>query len=245
MKNICLFCKKSSKEFTSEEHIIPEGLGYRYVLKPGNVCDECNNSFSKLDQSLQQYHFLPFLKPYYSQKKRQYELGNMKIEKLPGGKVSMKCKECNISKERDRIILFEYTIRRKPSKLQFVSRCLHKIALEAFCYYYGKKIALDKMFDATRNYVRWANKHEYRIFGQKNINMHNRDSDIKVGATTKGVYTQINIYDINFLVSINKILKCEELREKDYEVIGYAEFSENTSKRKSNKLVEESITFHS
>jgi len=47
MKQRCIFCKRDSEDSRSKEHILPESLGNtRHVLKPGVVCDACNNYFS-------------------------------------------------------------------------------------------------------------------------------------------------------------------------------------------------------
>lgn len=44
----CIFCKKDSSASRSAEHIIPESLGNTsHILKPGIVCDRCNNYFSR------------------------------------------------------------------------------------------------------------------------------------------------------------------------------------------------------
>lgn len=44
----CIFCRADSSSSRSEEHIIPHSLGNRrHVLKPGIVCDACNNYFSR------------------------------------------------------------------------------------------------------------------------------------------------------------------------------------------------------
>ncbi|MCS3925300.1 hypothetical protein M2175_000331 [Bradyrhizobium elkanii] len=44
----CVFCRADSTSSRSEEHIIPHSLGNRrHILKPGIVCDACNNYFSR------------------------------------------------------------------------------------------------------------------------------------------------------------------------------------------------------
>ncbi len=43
----CIFCKGDSSRSRSREHVIPESLGNtEHVLKPGIVCDQCNNYFA-------------------------------------------------------------------------------------------------------------------------------------------------------------------------------------------------------
>lgn len=51
---VCIFCKSSDCTFNSVEHIIPESLGNRsHILRPGIVCDRCNNYFgSKVEGPL-------------------------------------------------------------------------------------------------------------------------------------------------------------------------------------------------
>lgn len=44
----CIFCKQDSSASRSVEHVMPESIGSRKrVLKPGVVCDHCNNYFSR------------------------------------------------------------------------------------------------------------------------------------------------------------------------------------------------------
>src|ERR1700709_800745 len=44
----CLFCERDSTGSRSVEHILPESLGNTTLtLKPGVVCDKCNNYFSR------------------------------------------------------------------------------------------------------------------------------------------------------------------------------------------------------
>ena len=50
----CIFCKKSSGRSSSIQHIIPESLGNKeLILRPGVVCDECNQYFAvKIEKPL-------------------------------------------------------------------------------------------------------------------------------------------------------------------------------------------------
>jgi hypothetical protein len=50
----CLYCKRESGSYTSEEHVVAEGLGNRELVLPkGVVCDKCNHEkLSTLDNTL-------------------------------------------------------------------------------------------------------------------------------------------------------------------------------------------------
>jgi HNH endonuclease len=51
----CLYCLKDKNEvsFTKVEHTIPESLGNQsYVLPVGFVCDDCNNFFSTIENTV-------------------------------------------------------------------------------------------------------------------------------------------------------------------------------------------------
>ena len=66
----CLFCRQTTKKFTSVEHVIPESLGnvdsefnHAIVLPKGVVCDDCNNEvLSQLDEALMKFAAISFMK---------------------------------------------------------------------------------------------------------------------------------------------------------------------------------------
>lgn len=60
----CIFCKESSDDQKSWEHIIPESLGNKeHLLPPGWVCDKCNNYLSREVEA-------PFLNSEYGRRSR-------------------------------------------------------------------------------------------------------------------------------------------------------------------------------
>jgi hypothetical protein len=60
----CIFCKSSTADCRSAEHIIPESLGnVEHVLPPGWVCDDCNNYLARKVEA-------PFLNSWYGRNSR-------------------------------------------------------------------------------------------------------------------------------------------------------------------------------
>ncbi|EMO53193.1 HNH endonuclease [Leptospira noguchii] len=60
----CVFCKTSTEDSKSREHIIPESLGNEeHILPPGIVCDSCNNYFAvKIEQPLLSFPYFQSLR---------------------------------------------------------------------------------------------------------------------------------------------------------------------------------------
>lgn len=74
----CLFCKQDSSGSRSVEHIIPESLGNKdHVLRPGIVCDSCNNYFAiKVEKPLLE-------QPYFQSVRARNEIHNKKGRSVP------------------------------------------------------------------------------------------------------------------------------------------------------------------
>jgi hypothetical protein len=69
----CIFCKEPSENSRSLEHIIPESLGnIEHVLRPGVVCDSCNNYFAtKVEKEMLE-------KPYFKNIRHRNVIPNKK-----------------------------------------------------------------------------------------------------------------------------------------------------------------------
>lgn len=77
----CIFCKQSSENSNSVEHILPESLGNtKNILRKGIVCDKCNNYFSiKIEQPLLN---LPFFKQLRARNSIHSKKNKIPIENL-------------------------------------------------------------------------------------------------------------------------------------------------------------------
>ncbi len=90
----CLYCKQDNTSFTSEEHVIPEGLGnHELVLPKGVVCDRCNNGkLSALDQTLMNFAPISAMKTLHGVPSKTGALpkgkfGNARLEMFAPGNV--------------------------------------------------------------------------------------------------------------------------------------------------------------
>ena len=63
----CIYCRTTEGPFTSEDHVLPEGLGNdALVLSKGTVCDPCNHGdLSGLDEALLNYAPIASLRTLY------------------------------------------------------------------------------------------------------------------------------------------------------------------------------------
>jgi hypothetical protein len=90
----CLYCKREDRSFTSEEHVVPEGIGNkRIVLPKGVVCDWCNNGkLSTLDQTLVDFMPISATKTFFGIPSKRGNLpkgkfGNARLEMFAPGNV--------------------------------------------------------------------------------------------------------------------------------------------------------------
>jgi hypothetical protein len=175
---VCLWCKSKTSK-AADEHIIPESVGCppEFVLKSGEVCEDCNNGLAHLDREVvQAWDFLLF---YYNIPRKDNRppavdsRGNFVARQTAEGPtlfVNMDPKpiaaphgvdlgaygrskrnvSATLTRDGDNAEI-TYNIGIKFSK-KFV-RGLHKIALESLAYFIDVAEALDDKYDPIRSYV--------------------------------------------------------------------------------------------
>lgn len=176
----CLFCKQSSADTKSVEHIVPESLGNTtFVLPLGYVCDKCNNYFAREVEKpfleLPELRLLRFQEAIPNKKGKTPAIngllnGNYPIKlkrKLSHNKVVNEAeisteaidKILNIS-ERTTIIVPAFTNQMLPPNNSITSRFLAKMALEALAdklkdiEHSLEDLTNDTQFDMLRNHAR-------------------------------------------------------------------------------------------
>jgi len=160
----CIFCKKTDRPFTSLEHIFPESLGnVELVLKPGIVCDTCNNGIlSQLDKKLVEFDAINFLRTIhlpYNPKTGKFlsaTFQNMKIEKTHPQKLvinSRHKKHLKFWREGELAHVTGTFIGSKKFYPKSLARSLYKIALEIVALTEGAEKALDQRYDKARKFI--------------------------------------------------------------------------------------------
>jgi hypothetical protein len=192
----CIFCKNSSKDSKSREHILPESIGNtECFLPPGWVCDKCNNYFSRKVEA-------PFLNSEYGKRSRFEMRVPSKRGKIPavtGFHPQSKSEiefyfhqnEICVGSTSDENIDFIKSIQSKNNGTLFIpmagdpvnsyelSRFIGKVALEALTYRLHEipnsndEIVNKVELDELRNYVRYGKKgfiwpiHSRRLHSQE------------------------------------------------------------------------------
>ncbi|KOP38755.1 HNH endonuclease [Flavobacterium sp. WLB] len=186
---ICLFCKNSSSDSKSVEHIIPESLGNKeHVLPIGIVCDKCNQYFAKKIEK-------PLLeKPYFKNvrnrnfiesKKNKIPLGEAMVFNPTMGKIQIGHDKNNtfIIFENEEIAekvlskgsgSFIIPMNNEPEQNDLImSRFLAKCALELLVSYVKNDVWIDEIInkeelDPLRNYARYGTG-KFWIYSQRRI----------------------------------------------------------------------------
>lgn len=176
----CLFCKQSSTDTKSVEHVVPESLGNtKFILPLGYVCDKCNNYFAREVEKpfleLPELRLLRFQEGIPNKKNKMPAIdgllnGNYRIKlkrKLSHNEVVNEVEVTpeamdtlfNAS-EKATIIVPAFTNEMLPPNAAITSRFLAKMALEALADKLKdienslEDLINDTHFDMIRNHAR-------------------------------------------------------------------------------------------
>ena len=162
----CLFCLDTAGPFTSEEHIIPEGMGsYDDVLPVGYVCDACNNGvLSQLDQALvncglfsvQRVLFVPYTKQ-----------GTFPAAQFREGTITKTAPLGLAIHAEEETPMLSVTEQRADGQVRFklnttstdlfdpkrLARALYKVGLEYLAMLHGRDGVCAAAFDPARSFV--------------------------------------------------------------------------------------------
>ncbi len=178
--HMCIWCQKNVTSGTSTiEHIIPEPLGcpVDFVLKDDQICRACNNQLGHIDQTVvDHYDFITFLQGIPRKGNRPPIISNrgnvigrmisgepflhFNMEKYaislddgtplaPSGKSKRNVKAKFDTKGKYAHVNFKVSF---GNGRKFI-RGIYKIAFESFVYFLGTNLAVNKNFDAIRDYV--------------------------------------------------------------------------------------------
>lgn len=150
--NKCIFCLRTESEsasFSSEEHIIPESLGNKeYILKPGFVCDKCNNYISRLEKDFQNKYIGGINKIFSNVQTKKGKQPKLQSQNACVKRINEK----TIEFKYDGIGLLGERIKMEPASFKNVSMVFTKIGLEMICYQCGEKV-YNQIYNDLRKYV--------------------------------------------------------------------------------------------
>jgi hypothetical protein len=162
----CIYCTTTEVTFTSEEHVLSEGLGNDgLVLNKGNVCDRCNHGhLALLDEALLGYAPIACLRTLHvphtkGGKLPSANLQNVTMKKTTPTRLEILAKdETGLPREEEKLgdgsIRFSFSALGGTSDTTLVARAYFKIALGTVAYDCGAEFALEQRYDPARAFIR-------------------------------------------------------------------------------------------
>ena len=190
----CIFCKSSSANATSVEHVVPQSLGNtRYVLPRGLVCDRCNNYIArKIEQPLLAHESFRNLRAWYripNKRGRHPSLYGV----IPGAEVGVNLRigtdgpQVALERGYDAAAVEEYVRRAGNTEIPIffsramdpppreMSRLLAKIALEVVALRISstpahlERLIDDPHWERIRRWVRYGDTFDDWPFHQRQV----------------------------------------------------------------------------
>lgn len=193
----CIFCKQTSDDSRSVEHIIPESLGNKSTILPkGAVCDSCNNYFaSKVEKPVlesKEFTQLRFNQLVKNKKgrvpKSKILFGSHVVTATRNGKLDFSFDSEDFRKIEQYLETSDkgeirIPINGVPANDHHVSRFLAKMALEALAFRWLKVEAWNDyivdhaQLDPIRKFARYPQRAEVWKYSKRRI--YNEDSPQK------------------------------------------------------------------
>jgi len=160
----CLFCLSFDNPFTSEEHILPRGLGnVLKILPPGIVCDRCNNGeLARLDEILTNFDPIKFLRVFHGIENRDGKVPaskhiNVDMAMINPGhlNVLLKSNKSDYFQEHEKGFTLSVVGGHKLTNayIKKLLRAFYKMGLEVVYGDLGARTAHAKRFDEIRRIV--------------------------------------------------------------------------------------------
>jgi hypothetical protein len=184
----CIFCKTTSTNSKSVEHVIPESLGNKeHVLKKGVVCDKCNQYFAiKVEKAVLD---TPYFKHVRHRNNIESKKRNIpKINGIIGGKVELgrdRYGNTFIEVPNQKILngitsgkittMIVPKIDDPEPDDKNMSRFLAKIAIEMLALRFfpsegwNEEVVDKEELDSIRHYARFGDKPEFWEYNQRRI----------------------------------------------------------------------------
>ncbi len=220
----CIYCLKSSEPFTSIEHIIPEGLGNEELILPkGFVCDSCNNGIlSRLDNYLQEFEPISFLRVIYTQCTKDGKLPegnyqNISIKKTHPRNIIFREKDKsggvrNLKETDNGQVSFSIDFRGRRFDPKTLGRSLYKIAIGMVAFDRGFESVCDSKYNEAREFILhgidFPNNLLISMNGKPNAQVRVKHQEL-----AGGTGFAIDIFGITFLLNLQPF-PVVELREE-------------------------------
>lgn len=209
----CIYCKRTDRDFTTEEHIYPESIGNTEIILPeGAVCKACNNGvLSDLDNYFVNHDMISFLKVIYmpiNPKTGRYPKAKSKTFSTERkGPRNIVVKPHGISKSKLKKIFpnnnsFSLeTVGRQKFDPVYLGRCLYKIGIGVIAYEQGIESCLDNRYDLARKFVLGETSFPNYLFITKNV-IPSQEVGAIYQPFLKGTLMSIRIFGIGFAFNL-------------------------------------------
>ena len=209
----CLYCTRIDRPFTSEEHIIPEGLGNKTLVLPrGVVCDPCNNGpLSVLDQDFLDFGPVAMMRtfrgvPTKQGKHPKARFGNATLSQVGPSSVFLETNSRKAARPIPggvRLNLIGGKRMTEAYVAQLV-RWVFKAALGCIYIARGRAVAFSPQFDETRRIVLGDGFHGYLVSLKRNRpheSVHFTHLEFQVGGRTS-VWAMADVFGVSIATDL-------------------------------------------